>query len=250
MGHIKPGAMQIPADALSHWREHGAVFLLAHPDDEALMFGAVQYLRSMKIPLRFIYTTRYGDKGRLNGNCLATPEEIRQVREKECITAMNALGAVEHIALPYPDMELSYQEKQAIEKNIMGYVRAWSPAAIFGFHPQEITRYADHPDHRKTGEIMLDISAGTNVSHLHPDTACNRESHRPHVFLWTTNEYLKPTHTIPLTDEVRTERNTYLFTYHPSQFCQETVTEWSASFDEILSDGGKHAHREQWVQVR
>lgn len=238
----------IPDAELTYWQQQGAVFLLAHPDDESIMYATIAQLQEQQIPLRFLYTTHYGDKGRLNGNSHASPEEVRHVREKECASAMVHLGAKEHVALPYPDMELSYQEKRDIEKKIMCQIRNWNPAALFSFHPQEITRYVDHPDHRKTGEIALDVSAGTNVCHLHPDTACNREAHRPHIFLWTTNQYFKPTHRVVLTAEVRAKRNEYLFTYHPSQFCKESVADWGPIFDGITAEGMNH--QEQWVQVR
>jgi predicted ferric reductase len=58
------------------WQQQGALFVISHPDDEALFLGAINELKHSKVPVHIHSLTR-GENGQING------EQIKRKKTKK-----------------------------------------------------------------------------------------------------------------------------------------------------------------------
>lgn len=239
------------------WREHGAVLLIAHPDDEALFWGTLHVLLKEKIPVTVMLMT-LGEQGSIHGMAKheTTAEKVKEIRQKEFTEAIASLGVQLQI-LSHPDFRLAFVPTEQLFLSVLHAVRAANPDVIFSFWEKEFTKHFNHVDHNLTGKIAEMVGEATDLPR-YPDqneypNFANAMEHRPEYFAWTTDRR-SASHKVKLTKKTRAERNAYLHTYYPSQFPEETKDEWVAKFDHITAKNPRkpHAkkHQEYLQQVR
>lgn len=169
---------------------------------------------------------------------------MKQTRQAEFARAANALG-ISYEALELSDLGLSFMPYPELFDTVLNRVRTHNPGVIFTFHPYEISREFDHPDHRMVGQITLDVAATTDVAHFKPGVpVMNR---RPNLFLWTTNRYLA-SHSLSITKNERSSRLAYLEEEYPSQFPKESIPKAKIIFDRLTRQ--RQNHRELYLKVR
>lgn len=173
-----------------------------------------------------------------------TPDEMRKIREREAEQALNFLNATLTI-LSFPDLELSFIPFEQLVLSVLSEVRQHEADVLFSFHPNEVTREFDHPDHTIAGQVARYVSAAADVEHLLPDVSAQKT--RPQLYLWTT-EKKRANKQILLPKTVRKNRNHYLKEFYPSQFPGDSETAWKKIFDSITKQ--KKNHIELYQKVR
>lgn len=169
---------------------------------------------------------------------------MKQTRQAEFARAASFLG-ISYEALELSDLGLSLMPYPELFETVLTRVRTHNPGVIFTFHPYEISREFDHPDHRMVGQVTLDVAATTDVTHFFPThKAMDR---RPHLFLWTTNRHLA-SHSLPITKADRANRLAYLEEQYPSQFPQESIPKAKIIFDRLTKQ--PQGHQELYRRVR
>lgn len=163
----------------------------------------------------------------------ATKEETIAIRQPEFAHAMSALGAT-GMSLSFPDMGLAFVPLETMVKPVLEIARDLNTGTIFSFDMFNIVREVEHPDHRKTGEVALYVADAFNVKHFYPRT--DMPSHRPDVFLWTTNT-MQPGRLLilPVSEEEHEARINYFLTHYPSQFAKEHRHDAGVIFDRVFS---------------
>jgi len=165
---------------------------------------------------------------------------------------MDSLGA-DYEIMGYGDFGLAMMPFRNLAMPLLNLLRQKDFAAIFSFHPYEITPNFDHPDHNIAGEAARFAAAGQDVENLKTgpyiassDSYGATES-RPELYLWTTDKS-KATHKQKLTKKSRKKRNKYLQKQYPSQFPRQSKKRWGRIFDKITENGKSHS--EFYQQVR
>lgn len=177
-------------------------------------------------------------------------KDIRQAEFKKA----TELRSIKTEILDLGDLQLTTYPFEELLYKLLEVTRRIHPAALFAFHPYEITPNFDHPDHNVSGRLALHAGAIADVAHKYPEISA--VTSRPELYLWTTRKDLA-THKIELEKKARYRRNEYLVEYYPSQFSLETQPEWSQIFDRINTDQAKKKknnmqskYREYWIKVR
>lgn len=227
----------IPFRVTDKTRNHGAVFVLAHPDDEAMMWGMMQHLLLESVSVHTIIMTL----GELGTGSISnpTPERVKEIRRQEFLNAMESLGVTCHI-LEFPDLYLGLLPKDILIPALLELIRKIRPGIVISFHPTEYTVNFDHPDHRVTGELATFVAAASDVSNFHPLSSESAADHttlepamswRPELYLFGTNPGLA-THSVSLTPAMDEARVDYLVKHHPSQFSPH-FQDWQHYFDRM-----------------
>ncbi|MEE8414583.1 MAG: PIG-L deacetylase family protein [Dehalococcoidales bacterium] len=125
-----------------------AMVFAPHPDDEGGAGGTmVRWAREGKDVILVICTN--GDKG--TNDPKIKPEELAKTREEEQRAAAEVLGAREVIFLGHPDQTLT--DTPEFRKEITRLIRQYQPEVVATVDSQR--RYMSHPDHRNTGQVVL-----------------------------------------------------------------------------------------------
>ena len=131
-----------------------ALIVSAHPDDSEFGAAGTAYLWT-KQGWEFTYCIcTDGSKGSEDPNM--TKETLVPLRKDEQRAAAAVLGVKEVMFLNHTDGELTYNRD--FLKEIVRVIRTLKPYAVFSHDPGQIVRnmFINHPDHRATGEIVLD----------------------------------------------------------------------------------------------
>ena len=131
-----------------------ALVISAHPDDSEFGAAGTSYLWT-KQGWEFTYCIcTDGSKGSEDPNM--TKEVLVPLRKDEQRAAAAVLGVKEVMFLNHVDGELTYNRD--FLKEIVRVIRTLKPYAVFSHDPGQIVRnmFINHPDHRATGEIVLD----------------------------------------------------------------------------------------------
>lgn len=175
-----------------------------------------------------------------------TPEQLKQVRRVEFSNAARSLPITPDIH-DLGDLQLSFQPFENLVLEVLKVVRRQHFAALFSFHPHEVTPRFDHPDHHLSGEITQFVGATADVTHFHPEIPAMER--RPELYLWTTITHLASQHLL-LTVEQRQRRDQYLIDHYSSQFTLDQKDQWAPIFDQITYDKASGEHQEKWLRVR
>jgi len=158
-----------------------AIIFAPHPDDEGAAGGTVvRWVREGKQVILVICTN--GDKGTNDPN--VKPEELAITREAEQRAAAELLGVKEVIFLGYPDQTL--EDTSEFREKITRLIRTYQPEVVVTTDSQR--RYMSHPDHRITGQVVLNaVSLYARNLYAFPDLFFKEglELHRvKEVLLW------------------------------------------------------------------
>ncbi|MFC2014843.1 PIG-L deacetylase family protein [Chloroflexota bacterium] len=158
-----------------------AVAFAPHPDDEGGAGGTIaRWAREGKDVILVICTN--GDKG--TNDPEVKPEELAKIRETEQRAAAEQLGVREVIFLGFPDQSLSYTPE--LKRAITRIIRIYQPELVMTTDPHR--RYMSHPDHRSTGQAVLEaVSLYSRNLYAYPELYFEEglELHRvTEVLLW------------------------------------------------------------------
>jgi LmbE family N-acetylglucosaminyl deacetylase len=234
------------------WREHsGALFVVAHPDDEILIgWGVMQMLVEAGIPVTVLLAT-LGEKGKNDGQQLP-PKEMAALREREFTAAMEALGVDGVVLDPaMPDGEITSRQDE-LNRAVTKFVRDGEYDVIFSFAPGERTFMFDHDDHHAVSAASVIASEKADVPGLFIESSTPL-GFRPSLLGWTTNPAMGARHQlfeVSLSDDSIAERNSFLAEYYPSQFPDNKRRSWEPVFDRISRGDNKESHRHLFFQIR
>ena len=131
-----------------------ALVIAAHPDDSEFGAAGTSYLWTKQgWEVRYCICTD-GSKGSEDPHM--TKEKLVPLRKEEQKAAAAVLGVKDVMFLDHVDGELTYNRD--FLKEIVRVIRTLKPYAVFSHDPGQIVRnmFINHPDHRATGEIVLD----------------------------------------------------------------------------------------------
>jgi len=143
-------------DTDENWQGHKEILLiLAHPDDpEFFMGGTIARWVAQGHTVRYVLLTK-GDKGAVDETI--TPTALMAIRVKEQNNAAQVLGVKSVEFLDYPDGMI--WPVLEIRRTIVRMIRKYSPDVLVTSDPGYlITNHhkINHPDHRYTGQVVLD----------------------------------------------------------------------------------------------
>jgi LmbE family N-acetylglucosaminyl deacetylase len=124
---------------------HRLAAVFAHPDDDTYALGGTLALGRGEVGYTLIVATS-GEAGLISDPALATPENLRSVREQEERDALAVLGA-DHAAvhfLRYPDGGLAGVSTDEIAGRVVDLLRRDRPKVVVTFGPEGITGHEDH----------------------------------------------------------------------------------------------------------
>jgi len=154
-----------PANHDAPIARRGILVVLPHPDDESFSSGGTISMHAAAgVPVRYLCGT-YGDMGRNMGNpFFAHRESLRDVREKELMTACSILGC-DLRWLGLRDKMVAFEDLDALAATIAGEIRELQPDVVITFYPG----HGVHPDHDALGEAT--VRAGSTLDDAErPDT--------------------------------------------------------------------------------
>lgn len=150
----------MPLD-LASFKGKAVLFTGAHPDDIAsTSAGTVWALQQAGANCSYLVTTN-GDKG-YHKSFNMTSERLASIRHGEQVAAAAVLGIPRSqvTLLDYEDGLLNNAAESDVRERVVAAVRRIRPAAVFVWSPYltfDAYFYGmEHPDHRTTGQIMLD----------------------------------------------------------------------------------------------
>ncbi len=202
-----------------------------------------------------------GEKGKLLGKT-AAPELVAATRRREIAEAALFIG-VEFVALDFPDGELPFIELRKLVDAVLPLVRMHASAAIFSFHPHEVTPDIHHSDHAIVGRVAEVVATLADVNEYQPYNPENRVLWdellpRPEYWVWYSGwlmvqaAYLQPDELIIFeqSEQDRSEQLDYLNRYHASQTLPESRETWRKILDRVSLNRRTGKHEEHYLRVR
>jgi LmbE family N-acetylglucosaminyl deacetylase len=209
-------------------------YLLAvspHPTDfEFGVGGLAARLAIEKRDVIFVVCTN-GDKGTSIGNY--KPAELVKIREQEQRDAAALLKVREVIFLNHTDLELEYTSE--FRKEILGLILKYRPEVVATCDPSQ--HYFNHPDHRITGQVVLDAVWPYAMSvNTYPELReSGNEFHRVNeVLLWGTSD---PNYRIDISDVFETK--IAALQCHKSQIGDPILPDFNRRFREMFKNAAK-----------
>lgn len=121
-----------------------AVFVIAHPDDEAIALGLPRTLVEKGVDVEIIALTK-GDAG---SHTIRSRRQLSRIRKEEFTYAGKILGARTHV-LGFSDGRLDEQIKRARSK-LLKKMQKRNPDIVIVHHPEDY-----HSDHRAAHDIGI-----------------------------------------------------------------------------------------------
>jgi len=166
---------------LQHCSYSGSVkrllFIGAHPDDETF-FAAGTFAKYAEAGAQIgvICATR-GERGKTGDLC--PTEEVPQVRERELIKAMAALGVTDVQFLPYQDKCLADAPLEEMRRVLVEAIRRRKPQVVITFDTHGANQHADH---LAISRFALDAVAAASDGRWYPELG---SAHVIERLLWT-----------------------------------------------------------------
>ena len=137
------------------------VGVFAHPDDDTHGIGGLLAL-APEIPATLVIATS-GEAGTIVDDAAATRETLAEVREREELAALAALGRpdVEVRFLRHPDGGLAEVDREQLVGEILGVLLEVRPDVVITFGPDGITL---HPDHVAAGQAASEAFQRARVA--------------------------------------------------------------------------------------
>lgn len=174
---------------------------------------------------------------------------MKQIRAAEFTSATGSLGVRTEIR-DWGDLQLGLKPFVNFAIPLLEIIRQGNFAALFSFHPEEITPEFDHIDHSIVGQLVRFAAGAMDVEHFHPEFPATHD--RAELYLWGTGKH-RATHTIDISSNALQRRDAYLLKHYPSQFYPETHEAWRSIFEtinQVKKRNGKKVGREYWTKVR
>jgi LmbE family N-acetylglucosaminyl deacetylase len=153
------------------------LFIGAHPDDETFFAaGTLAKYAEAGVRISVVCATR-GERGKTSALCCA--EELPQVRERELVDAMAALGVTDVRFLPYQDKCLAEAPLEEIRRLLVEAIRRTRPQILITFDPHGANQ---HTDHVAISRFALDAVAAAADARWYPEAGSAHEVER---LLWT-----------------------------------------------------------------
>jgi LmbE family N-acetylglucosaminyl deacetylase len=153
------------------------LFIGAHPDDETFFAaGTLAKYAQAGAQVSIVCATR-GEHGKTGDLCRA--EELSQVRERELINALKALGVTDVQFLPYQDKSLADAPLEEIRRALVGAIRRTRPQVLITFDTYGAN---GHADHMAISRFVLDAASAAADARWYPETGSAHEIDR---VLWT-----------------------------------------------------------------
>ena len=164
--------------------------IVAHPDDaEFMCAGTVARWTSEGREVVYGLVTS-GDKGTSDPDVI--PSELAKLREKEQRKVCHILGVETVEFLRYEDGMV--QNTLELRRDIVRLIRRHQPSAVVTQNPtvRWSGHYINHPDHRNTGDAVLDaVFPSARDIHMFPELASNEGlgAHVvPHLYVGARDE--------------------------------------------------------------
>lgn len=130
--------------------------IFAHPDD--MEFGSAGTIAKLVREGASAYYLVLTDGSKGSEDIKITHEELRQIRQKEQLSAAKVVGVKDVFFLDYIDGEL--ENNPEVRQMIVRYIRQLKPDTVITMDPtftyDEERGFINHPDHRAAGQIALD----------------------------------------------------------------------------------------------
>jgi LmbE family N-acetylglucosaminyl deacetylase len=129
--------------------------IVAHPDDaEFMVAGTVAKWTARGTVVTYVVVTK-GDKG--SEDPAMTPARLTEIREAEQRAAGKVLGVRNFVFMGYADGYL--QATLELRRDLARLIRTYRPEVVVCFDPTNrffSDTYANHPDHRASGDAAVD----------------------------------------------------------------------------------------------
>ena len=135
-----------------------ALVMMAHPDDVEFLLGGTiaQWIRAGTV-VRYVLATR-GDAGSHEPGM--TREKLALIREAEQLAAAEVFGVESVVFFDYHDGEVV--PDLTLRRQFVREIRRFKPDVVVCFDPATLyigNHRINHPDHRATGQAVLDAVA-------------------------------------------------------------------------------------------
>jgi LmbE family N-acetylglucosaminyl deacetylase len=172
-----------------------------------------------------------GDQGTSINNI--KPHELVEIRKKEQLAAAKILGVTDVIFLGHTDLGLEYTDD--FRKEILRLILEYRPEVVATCDPFQ--RYLANPDHRVTGQAVLDaVWPYAMAANTYPDLRKSEfDTHRVNeVWLWASPE---PNFVVDISDTWETKMAA--FQCHKSQIGDPIVPDFARRFNEMFKNAAK-----------
>lgn len=171
-------------------KNHSALFIFAHPDDESFTSGIAisKYSAETTHQLTLICATR-GQAGKAGDPPLCAIDELASFREKELRRAAEILGLHQVEFWDYEDKHLNEVPLQELVDKILEAIAHYQPEIIITFAPHGIS---GHPDH------IAISKATTQAIHMLPEDSSVRKLYYATRATHTTLGAVKPVYSDPI----------------------------------------------------
>ena len=159
--------------------------IVAHPDDEIGMVGTLRN-HSIRDDKVFLAWMTRGELSSLFNPEEYSTKEAAAIRTEQAEKTARLVGA-QAIFLDYPDSNVPASREAAL--NVAQLIRKTRPTAIITWNP--LTE--GHPDHRKTGKLVLDAIAYARVPRLIPELPAYRPPYGKGISVYVYDHPTDPT---------------------------------------------------------
>ncbi|MFC0559706.1 bacillithiol biosynthesis deacetylase BshB2 [Halalkalibacter alkalisediminis] len=133
-------------------KERHILVVFPHPDDEAFgVSGTISMHVANGTPITYACLT-LGEMGRNLGNPpFATRESLPQIRKKELLKAVEAMGIQDLRMLGFRDKTIEFEDDEKMTNVIEALIAELNPSLVISFYPG----YSVHPDHEATARAVV-----------------------------------------------------------------------------------------------
>ncbi len=203
-----------------------------------------------------------GEKGKLFGQT-SEAAVVAQTREQEMATAAHALG-IDYLNAGFLDAELRFFDQRELAGVVLAMVRELAPAAIFSFHPQELTPEIHHSDHSEVARLaetvatLVDVNGYVVRDQAGRDVFWDETLVRPEYWVWYSGwlmlqaDYFLQEETMIFEqiEEDRIAQLEYVAQYHRSQATAESMEKWRNVLDRVSLNRKTGNYEEHYLKVR
>ncbi len=172
-----------------------ALCVVAHPDDmEFGGAGAVAVWTAAGKEVAYLLVTR-GEAG----IDAMEPAQAARVREAEQRASAQAVGVKEVTFLDHPDGTIEYG--LPLRRDIAAAIRRMRPELVIGYNLREMTftRKWNSPDHRLTGQALIDAIGDAGNRWIFPDLEHEAWNGVKYTAMMSSPQ---PTHAVDVTDGI------------------------------------------------
>jgi N-acetyl-1-D-myo-inositol-2-amino-2-deoxy-alpha-D-glucopyranoside deacetylase len=135
------------------------VAIVAHPDDESLIAGGALALAADAGALTGVISLTRGEHGPISDACLASPENLGDIREAELRAAGDILGLAWSTCLCLPDGELPWCDHAVVAGRLAGLLARHGTSAVLTFGDDGLYGHPDHVATRVMAGMAIDALA-------------------------------------------------------------------------------------------